>query len=153
MKDRLHGEISSELDQTTKTDKTTVIVAIVLNIVFMLANMAFASGAFTNRYDYRPDGSYTTSPETNVGLLAAFVILLVVTIVFNILVIQALSKGVERRAKLTQGLVKLYQEEGLDKYYDSTIVEGYQARYGLYRNIVMIVGLLAVAIPVVFLFV
>ncbi|PVV82761.1 hypothetical protein [Dehalogenimonas alkenigignens] len=151
MKDRLHGEISAELEQTTKTDKTTVVVAILLNVVFMLANMAFAAGAWSTRYDYRPDGSYTTSTEMNFSLLAAFLILLGVTIVFDVMVVRALSKGAERRVKLTEGLVKMYQEEGLDKYYDPEIVRGYQSRYALYKNIVLILGVLAVAIPVVFL--
>jgi hypothetical protein len=151
MKDRLHGEISAELEQTTKTDKTTVVVALVLNVIFLLANMAFASGAWSTNYDYRNDGSFTTSTAFNFSLFAAFMILLVVTIVFNFLVVRALSKGVERRAKLTEGLVKMYQEEGLDKYYDPAIIQGYQSRYGLYKNIVLIMGVLAVAIPLVFL--
>ncbi len=151
MKDRLHGEISTELEQTTKTDKTTVVVAIVLNIIFLLANMAFASGAWSTNYDYRNDGSFATSTEFNFSLFAAFLILLGVTIAFNFFVVRALSKGVERRVKLTEGLVKMYQEEGLDKYYDPAIIQGYQSRYGLYKNIVLIMGILAVAIPLVFL--
>ena len=151
MKDRLHGEISAELEQTTKTDKTTVVVAIVLNIVFLLANMAFASAAWSTNYDYRNDGSFTTSTEFNFSLFAAFLILLGVTIVFDFFVVRALSKGVERRVKLTEGLVKMYQEEGLDKYYDPAIIQGYQSRYGLYKNIILIMGVLAVAVPLVFL--
>ena len=151
MKDRLHGEISAELEQTTKTDKTTVVVAIILNFIFLFANMAFASGAWSTNYDYRNDGSFTTSTEFNLSLFAAFLILLGVTIVFDFFVVRALSKGVERRIKLTEGLVKMYQEEGLDKYYDPAIIQGYQSRYGLYKNIVLIMGILAVAVPLVFL--
>jgi hypothetical protein len=151
MKDRLHGEISTELDQTTKTDKTTVIIAIILNLVFMFANMAFAAGVFSVNYDYRDPTTVVTSNQFNFNMFGAFAILIVVTIIFNIIVIQALSRGVERRTKLTQGLVKMYQEEGLDKYYDSSIIEGYKARYSLYKNIVMILGLLAITIPLVFL--
>ena len=151
MKDRLHGEISGELEQTTKTDKTTVVVAIVLNIIFMLANMAFAGGAWQTIYDYKNDGAFTTSSELNFSLLAAFIILIVVTVVFNFLVIRALSKGVERRLKLTEGLLKMYQEEGLDKFYDPSIVQGYESRYSLYKNIILILGFLAIAIPFVFL--
>ena len=151
MKDRLHGEISTELDQTTKTDKTTVIVAIVLNLVFLFANMAFAAGVWTVNYDYRDPGTVITSTKFNINMFAAFVILIAVTVAFNFIVIRALSKGVERRAKLTEGLVKMYQDEGLEKYYDSSIIEGYKARYSLYKNIVMILGFLALAIPSVFL--
>jgi hypothetical protein len=151
MKDRLHAEISTELDQTTKTDKTTVIIAIILNLIFMFANMAFAAGVWTVNYDYRDPATIITSNQFNFNMFGAFVILIVVTIIFNVIVIQALSRGVERRTKLTEGLVKMYQEEGLDKYYDSSIIEGYKARYSLYKNIVIILGLLALAIPVVFL--
>ena len=151
MKDRLHGEISAELDQTTKTDKTTVIVAIILNFIFLFANMGFASGVWSLNYDYRDPNSVITSTEFNFNMLAAFLILIGVTIAFNILVVRALSKGVERRVKLTEGLVKMYQEEGLDKYYDPEIIQGYRTRYSLYKNIVMILGLLAVTIPLVFL--
>ena len=43
MKDHIHEEISAELDQTTKTDKTTVVVAVVLNLILMFINMVFAS--------------------------------------------------------------------------------------------------------------
>jgi hypothetical protein len=151
MKDRLHGEISAELEQTTKTDKTTIIVAIVLNFIFLFANMGFASGVWSLNYDYQNPNSVTTSTELNLNLLAAFLILIGVTITFNIFVIQALGKGVERRVKLTEGLVKMYQEEGLDKYYDPSIIQGYRARYSLYKNIVIILGFLAVTIPFVFL--
>ncbi len=151
MKDRLHGEISAELEQTTKTDKTTVVVAIILNFIFLFANMAFASGVWTENFNYENPMAVVTSTDFNITMLAAFLILTAVTIVFNVLVVRALSKGVERRVKLTEGLVKMYQEEGLDKYYDPEIVQGYRSRYGLYKNIVIILGFLAVAVPLVFL--
>jgi hypothetical protein len=151
MKDRLHGEISTELDQTTKTDKTTVVVAIILDLVFLLANMAFASGVWSTNYDYRDPMIVVTSTKFNPSMFGAFLILIVVTIAFNVLVVRALAKGVDRRARLTEGLVKMYQEEGLDKYYDPTIIEGYKSRYSLYKNIVIILGFVALAIPLVFL--
>ena len=151
MKDRLHGEISAELDQTTKTDKTTVVVAIILDLVFMFANMAFASGVWTNSYDYQNPMLVTSFTKFNPSIFGAFLILIAATIAFNIMVVRALAKGVDRRAKLTEGLVKMYQEEGLDKYYDSAIIEGYRSRYSLYKNIVIILAFLALAIPLVFL--
>jgi uncharacterized BrkB/YihY/UPF0761 family membrane protein len=159
MKERIHEEISAELDQTTKTDKMTVVVAIVLNFVLMFINMVFSSRVWITNTIYEtpptPGGSPSvlTSTQFSLNMFIAFLIVLAVTIAFDYIVIRALSKGSERRTKLTAGLVKMYQEEGLDKYYDSSIAEGYKSRYDLYRNIVLIIGFLAVAIPLVFLWV
>jgi len=151
MKDRLHGEISAELEQTTRTDKTTVIVAIVLNFIFLFANMGFASGVWSENYNFSTPQNPIITTEFNLNMLMVFIVLAIGTVIFNLLVVRALSKGVERRAKLTEGLVKMYQEEGLDKYYDSSIIEGYKSRYGLYKNIVIILGIMAVLIPSAFL--
>ena len=77
------------------------------------------------------------------------IILIVAIIAINIFVIRALLAGKERRIRLTQSLEKMYKEEELDKYYDASIIKGYETRYGLYTKIIGTLGLLAVFIPIV----
>jgi len=148
MKESMHSQISAELEQTTKTDKTTVIVAIIINLILLLANSLIAAGVISEEFQFEGQMTFTTT-EFNTTVFLIFIILLGATVAFNYFVIRALSKGIERRARLTEGLVKMYQEEGMEKYYDESLILGYKARYALYRNIVIVMALMAVLIPLV----
>ncbi len=159
MQDHLHQDLVAELNQTTRTDTTTAIVGVILNLIFLLVNSLIAGAVWTEEYIYSdvikedpmivPDPIITS--EFHLSMMLIFVILLAAIIAINIFVVRALSAGKERRIKLTKSLQKMYEAEDLDKFYDSSIIKGYEARYGLYTKIVGTLGLLAVLIPIVVL--
>jgi hypothetical protein len=53
------------------------------------------------------------------------------------------------RAKLNQGLMKLYTDEGVNQYYDDSIFKGYETRYNLFAIILISVGAVSVIAPLV----
>jgi hypothetical protein len=144
MKERLHEQISSELRQSARTDTVIVITAIFLNLLFLAINSGVA--AFVREYDYSGPSRETIS--TNVTAVIILVILIVVITAINFFVLRMLSKGKERRAKLMAGLMKMYQEEGMDQYYDASVEKGYEARYNLFSAVVVSLGAVAVLIPI-----
>jgi len=157
MKDQLHQDITAELNQTTRTDTVTVIVGIILNLIFLLVNSLIAGAVWTEERIYndviRDDlivkTDVTVTTEFELGVMLIFIILIAAIIAINIFIIRAMSAGKDRRKKLTESLQKIYQDENLDKYYDSSIIKGYEARYSLYTKIIGTLGALAVLIPIV----
>jgi len=159
MKDHLHQDLTTELNQTTRTDTTTVIVGIVLNLIFLLVNSIVAGGVWTEEYIYKDvtgdrfivEPDYTIITQLEIGSLLIFILLVVAIIAINVFVIRALSAGKERRIKIAESLQKMYQQEELGKYYNSSITKGYEVRYNLYTKVVGTLGTLAVLIPIIVL--
>lgn len=143
MKERLHEQISSELNQSARTDTVIVITAILLNLLFLGINSGAASAI--REYDYSRNGIETIS--INVTAVIILVILIVVITAINFFVLRMLSKGKGRRTKLMAGLMKMYKEEGMDQYYDSSVEQGYEARYNLFSAVVVSLGAIAVLVP------
>ena len=159
MQDRLHQDLVSELNQTTRTDTVTAIVAVVLNLIFLLVNSLIAGGVWTEDYSYpnviKGDPMFVPEPtitsEFHLSMMLIFMIVMAAIIAINVFVIRALIAGKERRIKLSEKLEKMYEDEDLGKYYDASIIKGYDTRYGLYTKIVGTLGLLATLIPIVVL--
>ena len=144
MKDRMHEQMSSELKQNTRTDTIVVVTAILLNLLFLGIN----SGAAAAVRQYEWSGLGREEISINITAIAIMVILFALVIVINVFVLRILSKGKERRAKLMAGLMKMYQEEGTEQYYDPSIEQGYDARYKLFSAVVVSLGAVAVLVPI-----
>lgn len=144
MKERLHEQMSSELKQSARTDTIVVITAIFLNLLFLGINSGVASAI--REHDY--SGSGIERISTNVTALVIMIILLAVIIAINFFVLRILSSGKERRVKLMAGMMKMYQEEGMDQYYDTSVEKGYEARYNLFSAVIISLGAVAVLVPI-----
>ena len=157
MKDSLHQDLTSEINQTTRTDTTTVIFGIILNLIFLLVNSLIAGAVWTEEYVYeavpKPDliVEPTITTVFELGMMLILIILVAAIIAINVFIIRALLAGKNRRIQLAESLHKIYQEEKLGKYYDFSNIKGYQDRYGLYTKVVGTLGVLAVLIPIVVL--
>ncbi len=134
MKERMHEEMTSEMRQGTRTDTIVVITAIVLNLILLSINCPLAIGA---------------AKAMGLTLKLIFFVLLALVVVLNVVSVYALSKGKERRAKLTEGLLKMYQEEGMEKYYDPSVIKGYSARYTVFTIAVLAFGAIGLLIPLI----
>lgn len=75
-----------------------------------------------------------------------FVALLVL---LNLIVIFGLLKGKQTRAKLLNGLIKMYRDEKVDKYYDTSLLSNYNTRYNLFMIVVVLTGLISIVVPFV----
>ena len=157
MEDHIHQDLTAELSQTTHTDTITVIVGVILNLIFLLVNSLVAGAVWTEEYIYNDAMrgelivDYTITTVFELGMMLIFVILVAATIAINVFIIRALLAGKERRIKLTESLHKMYREEDLGKYYNSSNIKGYEVRYSLYTKVVGTLGVLAVLVPIVVL--
>ena len=131
MIERVHEHIITELQQNTRTDTIFIITAILLNLVILATNSIIAA----------EDGSVTTTI-----VMSMFVCLLIVV---NLVVIFGLLKGRQTRLKLINGLLKMYKDQGVEGYYDASLLSNYNTRYNLFILVVVFIGVIAIAVPFV----
>lgn len=131
MIERVHEHIISELGTNTRTDTIFVLTAIVLNLITLGVNSGIASSERT--------GTTTIVMFTFVALL----------IVVNLVVEIGLIRGRQMRRKLLNGLLKMYKDQGVEGYYDPSLLSDYKTRYNLFMLTVLFTGLVAMIIPFV----
>ncbi len=132
MIEHVHKHITSELQQNTKTDIIFILSAIVLNLIILAVNSGFVEKS-------RSDETYMLIMFLFVGLL----------ILLNLVVIFGLLKGKQTRTKLINGLIQMYQDQNVDKYYDSSLLGNYNTRYNLFMMVVVLTGLISIIVPFV----
>ena len=129
MIERVHEHIITELQQNTRTDTIFILTAILLNLVILAVNSIIAA----------EDQDVTTTI-----VMILFVCLLIAV---NLIVIFGLLKGKQTRCKLIDGLLKMYKDQGVEGYYDASLLSNYNARYNLFILAVAFIGVIAVVVP------
>ncbi len=132
MIERVHEHIISELNTNTRTDMIFVLTAILLNLITLGVNSGIAAGG---------SGDVTTTI-----ILFTFVALLIVV---NFIAEIGLIKGRQTRAKLLNGVLKMYKDQGVESYYDPSLLSDYRTRYNLFLLAVLFTGLVALIVPFV----
>jgi len=130
MIEQVHNHIISELQQNARTDTVFILAAIFLNLISLGVNSAIA-----------------TNSRTDTNLFIVMFILVALVLVVNFIVIFGLLKGKQTRFKLISGLLKMYKDQNVDGYYDSTLLINYNVRYNLFIFAVVFTGAIAIAIP------
>ncbi|MBI2304472.1 MAG: hypothetical protein HYU86_06965 [Chloroflexi bacterium] len=131
MIERVHEHIISELGVNTRTDTIFVLTAIILNLLTLGINSGIASGG--------GDGKTTIIMFTFVALL----------IVVNLVAEIGLIRGRQTRTKLLNGVIKMYKDQGVEGYYDPSLLGDYRTRYNLFLLAVLFTGLIALIVPFV----
>ena len=129
MIERVHEHIVGELGANTRTDTIFVLTAIFLNLVTLGINSGIASS----------NGS-----GTQTIVMFTFVALIVVV---NFVAEIGLIRGRQMRKKLLNGLLKMYKDQGVEGYYDPSLLGDYRTRYNLFMLTVLFTGLIAIIIP------
>jgi len=132
MLEQVHHQITSELQQNTKTDTIFILAAILLNLIALSVNAGFVDD----------------SRDKESVLIVMFLFVALVILV-NIVVIFGLLKGKQTRSKLLQGLIMMYKDKGVDKYYDSSLLSNYSMRYNLFIMVVICTGVISIVVPFV----
>jgi len=130
MIEQVHNHIISELQQNARTDTVFILTAIFLNLISLGINSAISSNS-----------------RTQTNLFIVMFILVALVLVVNFIVIFGLLKGKQTRFKLISGLLKMYKDQNVDGYYDSTLLINYNVRYNLFIFAVVFTGAVAIAIP------
>ena len=130
MLEKVHDHIIEELKVNTTTDRIFILTALLLNLITLGVNTGLAYSESTAGY-------------------ISFSLFLVLAGIINWVVVVGLTKGKQNREKLILGLVKMYKDQGMDKYYDISVLESYRTRYKLFTVVVVATGVLAFVIPLV----
>ncbi len=129
MIERVHEHIVNELGTNTRTDTIFVLTAIILNLITLGVNSGLAS---------------SSRNDTTTIVMFTFVALL---IVINFVAEIGLIRGRQMRGKLLDGLLKMYKDQGVEGYYDPSLLSDYKTRYNLFMLAVLFTGLVAIIIP------
>ena len=130
MIERVHEHIITELQQNTRTDTIFILTAILLNLIALGVNSAVAS-----------------ERDTDTTTWIVFFTFVCLVIVVNFVVVIGLLKGKETRTKLINGLLKMYKDQGVEGYYDVSLLSSYSTRYNLFLLAVVATGLIAIVVP------
>ena len=132
MIERVHEHIITELQQNGRTDTIFILTAILLNLLSLGINSGVASGS-----------------DRDATMWIVFFTFVCLVIVVNFVVVIGLLKGKQTRIKLINGLLKMYKDQGVEGYYDSSLLTNYATRYNLFLLTVVFTGLIAIVVPFV----
>ena len=114
MLEYVHKHIVAELQQSAKTDMIFILSSILLNLLTLAINSGMVEKSRTD--------------ET---VLAVMFIFIGLVILINVVAIFGLLKGKETRTKLLTGIIEMYRDQKVDKYYDESLLGSYSVRYNL----------------------
>jgi hypothetical protein len=130
MIEQVHNHITSELQQNTRTDIIFILTSILLNLITLAVNSGISEKS-------RTDNSSLMVMFMFVGLI----------LLINLVVVIGLLKGKQTRTKLLNGLLSMYQDQNVAKYYDFSLLGNYNVRYNLFIMVVIFTGFISVVIP------
>jgi hypothetical protein len=131
----VHEHILTELQQSSRTDTIFVVSAVIFNLVVLGINWGVAG----------PDRNQVHAASDDIILS----LLIAATVLINFFVVRALLTGRDTRKKLLQGLVTMYKDNNVEKYYDESLLNAYGFRYKLFVAVLMILGVIAIFVPLI----
>ena len=129
----VHEHILSELQQSSRTDTIFVVSAVIFNLVVLGINWSVAA----------PDRNQIHPASDDIILS----MLIAATILINLFVVRALLTGRDTRKKLLNGLVTMYKDNNVEKYYDDSLLSAYGFRYKLFVAVLLILAVIAIFVP------
>lgn len=132
MLEQVHQHILGELDSSAWTDTIFIITAVVFNLIVLGINSFVVS-----------EGKKGGFKDLVLGVFIALILLV------NSISTIALYTGKNTRNKLLQGLISMYQDNNVDKYYDSSLLTNYGKRYSLLIGVILCLAVTAIVVPLV----
>ena len=136
---KIHDHIVSELGQSSRTDTIFVVTAIVFNLIVLGINSGVSIAA-TDR---------NAKPFNDIIL----VVFMVMTLLISGVSVTALIYGMRNRRTLLRGLIAMYKDNQVDKYYDPSMLSNYRVRYLLFTGVIITLALTAIIVPTIIRFV
>ncbi len=130
MLQQVHNHITKELEQNTKTDIIFILSSIFLNLITLAINSGLVEKSRTEN-----------------STLAVMFVFVALIIVVNIVVIFGLLKGRQTRMKLLNGLITMYRDQNVSKYYDESLLGNYNVRYNLFIMVVLCTSIISTIVP------
>lgn len=136
---QVHDHIVRELSESSRTDTIFVLTAIVFNLIVLAINSGVSTAATEE------EGSAVTYDL----LLAVFIAM---TVLLNIVAVTALIMGRRNRHTLISGLVSMYRDNEVDKYYDPSLMSNYGVRYLLFAGVIATLAAASIIAPLIIRF-
>ena len=147
MLNQVHDHIVNALGESSRTDTIFVLTAIVFNLIVLGINSSVALGAVEQRQSVSYDP--TLSAGTLDLILAVFIAM---TALLNVVAVAALALGRRTRRTLLGGLVAMYRDNDVDKYYDPSLMSNYGVRYLLFTGVIATLAAAAIVVPLIIRF-
>ena len=138
MLEQVHDHIVSELGQSSRTDTIFVVTAIIFNLIVLAINSGVSVAA--------------TEEKATTTYDMILVVFIVMTVLLNIIAVAALNLGRRTRGMLLGGLVAMYHDNDVDKYYDPSLVSNYGVRYLLFTGVIVTLAITAILVPLIIRF-
>jgi len=135
MIEKVHQHIISELQQSSRTDTIFVVTAVLFNLIVLGINSAVAGDAVSKNPNPSDDFVLT--------------IFIIMSIIVNSVAIIALLTGKNTRNQLLKGLISMYRDKDVDKYYDSSLLKNYGTRYFFFAIIILSLAITSIAVPLI----
>ncbi len=135
---QVHDHIVSELRESSRTDTIFVLTAIVFNLIVLAINFGVATEAAA-------EGDAATYD-------IILVVFIVMTLLLNVLAVAGLALGRRTRSMLLSGLIDMYRDNDVDKYYDPALVSNYGVRYLLFSGVIAALSVTAIVVPLIIRF-
>ena len=127
MLDKIHAHILDELKINARTDTIFILSAVIINFITLAINSGISS-----------------SSGNNILVMFCFVILVIVVCVVSEI---GLIRGRQASAKLINGLIEMYKDNGVDRYYDPALLKYYKFRYNSFIIVILVTGIIAIIVP------
>ncbi len=137
----IHDHINQEIRINTRTDTIFVITAIFFNFIMLGVSSGLAGAAASEL------GQSRTGTTSAIVLAINFTI----SIMVNGIAITGLLTGRATRKTLSQGLLRIYEDQEVSKYYHPSMLTNYLRRYAMFVGIIGILGFASIIIPLVVL--
>ena len=139
MLNQIHEHIVKELGESSRTDTIFVLTAIVFNLIVLAVNSGVSTAAIEE------DGNTSTYDI----ILTVFIVM---TVLLNTVAVAALMLGRRTRRTLIEGLVAMYRDNQVDKYYDPSLMSNYGLRYLLFGGVIATLAITAIVVPLIIRF-
>ena len=135
---QVHEHIVKELGESSRTDTIFVLTAIVFNLIVLGINFGVASEAAADTDDATYD--------------IILVVFIAMTLLLNVVAVSALFLGRRTRGILLGGLVAMYRDNDVDKYYEPSLMSNYGVRYLLFAGVIATLASTAIIVPLIIRF-
>jgi hypothetical protein len=85
--------------------------------------------------------------RTNTSSLIVMFVFVGLIVIVNLVVVIGLIKGKATHRKLLNGLLEMYRDQKVEKYYDVSLLGNYDLRYNLFILVVVFTGIIATIVP------
>jgi hypothetical protein len=139
MIEKVHDHIIAEIEQSNRTDTIVVVVTLLFNVIALCSNSTVAAIFFSS----------WSGDVSNFGINLYLIVFVLLTVLLNAIAFIGMLTGRKTREKLLNGLVSMYTDNEVEKYYDKSLISNYRTRYYIFGSIMILFALASIIVPLI----